>query len=231
LAGLAALLATLVVVAVVVAVELRGGPAAVDDPAQPVSGTGTSSGTTPEPTSEEETEDPATTTTGPGPVNPGGPTPPEPTEVDQATKEAAFGGDTDLLEFAGPAVGRAVNCADPGGSARALLGLRTQVQCVYRLDQDLYYASFLSSDVETSCGQLGATMTITGRDVSDGTWDGGGRSGTWKDATLSTPSTTNATFYTDSGGLLCGIVESADENPLDLATIHAQWDSVVRPGS
>ncbi len=220
----AALTAAAVVVAVVVTVvavtQLGGDPGDPDDQAGR--------------TGQSTTSRSASTTTGSssgGAPDIGGARPPEPTPVEAAAKEQPFGGDTALREFAGPAVDRAINCTDPGGTARYTLGLRTQVQCVYKLGDDLYYASFFSSDTTQACQQLDGTIAIAGSNLRDGEWDGGGRTGTWKDATLSTPTTNNVTYYADSGGLLCGLVESDEEQPLELGDIHDQWYVAVRPGS
>ena len=208
------------VAAVVIATQLGGDPGDPDDSA--------GRSTTPTATSTASTGTASSTGSTP---DLGGATPPDAVPVEAAVKEQPFNGDTALREFAGPAVDRAINCADPGGTAKFTLGLRTQVQCVYKLGDDLYYASFLSSDSELACQQLASTMVLAGTNVSDGEWDGGGRTGTWKDATLSTPTTNNVTYYADSGGLLCGLVESDDEEPLELSDIHDQWYVAVRPGS
>jgi hypothetical protein len=172
-----------------------------------------------------------TATSDTGTDDPGGADPPDPVAASAPAKDEPFGEDAELRAFAGAAVDRAINCTYPGGTARATLGLRTQVQCVYRLGDQLWYASFFSSEDTRSCQQLAGTIALTGRDVTDGTWDGGGRSGTWKDATLSVPSTNNVTYYADSGGLLCGLVEGDEDNPMELSDIHDQWFVAVRPGS
>jgi len=173
---------------------------------------------------------PATTT--PDLSLPGGEAqPPSPVEVPLEQRNAAFGSDEELRAFAGPAVERALNCADPQGSAKTIFRFRGQVQCVYKLGERPYYATFMSSDSAQSCQQLTAALRLTGSRADEGEWSGGGRQGPLLELTVTTSAVMDVLYYGDSDGLLCGLVEGAEDDPMPAADLHDRWDQLIRPGS
>lgn len=222
--------ALLAALAVLGAVALGGAAWAASSLGDGNNPTGANSTTPGTPTSGEET----TTASLPTDLSlPGGdPQPPPAQEVPLEQRNAAFGSDAELREFAGPAVDRALNCADPRGSAKEIFGLRSQVQCVYKLGDRPYYATFMSSDSDQSCDQLTQGLALTGTDRTDGEWSGGGRQGNLTEITVTTTSATlDVLYYDDSGGKLCGLVEGEDDDPLPGSDLRAQWDTLIRPGT
>lgn len=180
-------------------------------------------------TSPAVTSRPVTTTS--AVIGDGDPQPPRAELVPLGQRTAAFGNDSALREFAGRAVDRALNCADPGGTAREIFGLRSQVQCVYRVGERPYYATFMAGDSAAPCEQLRAALEVAGTGGQDGEWSGGGRNGSLTEITITVPVRMDVLYYADSAGLLCGLVESEEADPMPRAELHGLWNGTIRPGS
>jgi hypothetical protein len=230
IAGILAGVLLLGAAGVAMALSLRSGSSGAAGPSRTASATDpvtTDRATSDPATTAPATVDPATTGADPGLGPAGSVVVPSATPAGQSAKDGTFGTDADLRDFAGPAVDRALNCVNPGGSADSTFHWRTHVQCVYDQGGTLLYASFFAGESAQSCATLGTAFGLGAPGTGSGSWSGGRWSGTWQDATLLTP----ATYYTDAGRQLCGLVEGDENHPPAAAVVHGFWDAMIRPGS
>ncbi|MCP3799422.1 Hsp70 family protein [Allokutzneria sp. A3M-2-11 16] len=152
--------------------------------------------------------------------------------VPAGDKNAPFGSDAELRGFAGKAVDRAQSCKKYSSPAVDLvLRARTQVQCEYRVDgqSEPMTASFFATDSAGSCATFATSFAIAAQSGGQGQWTGGGRSGTWHDYTVAAVRA-STTIYQDSGGKLCGVVESKEGAGVPADVVHRFWETQVKPG-
>ncbi|WP_086818658.1 Hsp70 family protein [Allokutzneria sp. NRRL B-24872] len=171
------------------------------------------------------------------PSDPGDPgTPPRSSSAAQnvpaGDKDAPFGTDAELREFAGKAVDRAQSCKKYSSPAVDLvLRARTQVQCEYKVaGQDRpMFASFFATETAGACTTFASSFAIAAQPGGEGQWSGAGRSGTWRDYTVAAVRA-STTIYLDSGGKLCGVVESEEGSGVAADAVHRFWETQVKPG-
>ncbi|GAA3997913.1 Hsp70 family protein [Allokutzneria multivorans] len=166
------------------------------------------------------------------PGNPGTPSRSSSPNVPAGDKDAPFGTDAELREFAGKAVDRAQSCKTYSSpTVDLVLRARTKVQCEYKVDgQDRpMFASFFATDTAGACTTFASSFAIAAQPGGEGTWSGAGRSGTWRDYTVAAVRA-STTIYLDTGGKLCGVVESEEGSGVAADVVHRFWETQVKPG-
>ncbi|MFB9906673.1 Hsp70 family protein [Allokutzneria oryzae] len=160
-----------------------------------------------------------------------GPTTP-PSNVPAGDKNAPFGSDAELRAFAGKAVDRAQSCKkSTSPTVDLVLKPRTHVQCEYQVagqDQPMF-ASFIATETAGSCSAFASSFAIAAQPGDQGQWSGAGLSGSWRDYTVAAVRA-SMTFYQDSGGKLCGVVESKEGAGVPVSEVHRFWEAQVKPG-